>query len=874
MTNPTIQHPTVLDSILEWSLDRPNWQRDAIRRIVLNGKLDETDIAELVKLCMADNGIPQSEITAMPLAQEHLPSNPSAGESVILTGIRDVKGVNHLAPNQNLEFSPTGLTVVYGDNGSGKSGYSRILKRICRTRNRGEKLLGNVYAKAPENTQEAFIDYQIGGHSQAPVHWSDTEKPHPHLSAIGVFDSSCIAIHIGSKNEIAARPFGLDIPYELAEACKNVEASLKSELRDLRNRRHPIFDKPPWKATTEVGKALNSLTANSSVDYIRSLAKLSRGEASQIKQLRQDLTTDPAVGARQARLRASRIKNLVIDLNNIAETLSDASLATIRTTHEAAQRARKAARIAAENLFSASPLPGVGESVWKDLWESARRYSESRAYPDEQFPPKEQGLNCVLCQQPLSQAAIERMQSFEDFLKTDTEKTAQAAERAGEQSVDQLYMLKTSTRQHKVPLEDLNVENGELAVAIRRLIASARLRRTTFFKSLKQPEAVYTLLPVPEIQLEKLSTDLEDRAEELEKLADPSARELLQKQLDELEDRESLAGVLTQVEEEFVRLATIAFLDGCCRSCNTTAITHLGNKLADEVVTPQLRDRFSEEVTSLVSSKIRVELMRVGGEYGSPQYQVRLLASPDTKVVRVLSEGEQTCIGLAAFLTEVATMHHQSALIFDDPVSSLDHRWRKRVAERLAKEAKLRQIIVFTHDLIFVNDLIDLASRNQANVICRSLQRGATGTGNVEDGLPWQAKSVEDRLDKLKKRAGAAKQLFEESRDEEYLEETTAIYSRLRATWERALESIAFGDVIRRHRDYIKTKDLKKTLVLTDSDCETFDAGFKKCSEVTDAHDPSMARNAQPPAPSEVLRDIESLSNWVKSLRDRQKHLN
>jgi ParB/RepB/Spo0J family partition protein len=266
-----------------------------------------------------------------------------------------------------------------------------------------------------------------------------------------------------------------------------------------------------------------------------------------------------------------------------------------------------------------------------------------------------------------------------------------------------------------------------------------------------------------------------------------------------------------------------------------------------------------------------IEIARVGGRYGSPQYQVRLLAKPDAKVLSVLSEGEQTCIALAAFLTEVTTMDHRSALVFDDPVTSLDHRWRKKVAERLVKEAAVRQVIVFTHDLIFVNDLHDLAQQKKIPQASRSIGRGAAGTGIVEDGLPWQGKSVEDRLDKLSKRAHAAKELFDDSRDEEYAEEAATIYNRLRSTWERALESIAFGGVVQRHRDYIETKHLRKTIVLTDADCDAFHAGFKRCCDITDAHDPSAVRNGEPPAPSEILKDIQGCADWTASLRSRQK---
>src|SRR6202030_4140507 len=114
---------------------------------------------------------------------------------------------------------------------------------------------------------------------------------------------------------------------------------------------------------------------------------------------------------------------------------------------------------------------------------------------------------------------------------------------------------------------------------------------------------------------------------------------------------------------------------------------------------------------------------------GSPQYQVRLLAAPATNVTGVLSEGEQTCVAIAAFLAELATASHRSALVFDDPISSLDHKWRDRVAKRLVAEAKVRQVIVFTHDLIFLNDIEDAAER--AGVACESryVRTSATAAG-------------------------------------------------------------------------------------------------------------------------------------------------
>jgi hypothetical protein len=55
-----------------------------------------------------------------------------------------------------------------------------------------------------------------------------------------------------------------------------------------------------------------------------------------------------------------------------------------------------------ERSFESEPLPGVGSSPWKQLWESATRFSEAHAYPDKAFPVVDPEARCVLCQQTLT----------------------------------------------------------------------------------------------------------------------------------------------------------------------------------------------------------------------------------------------------------------------------------------------------------------------------------------------------------------------------------------------------------------------------------------------------------------------------------------
>ncbi len=136
---------SVLKEILEWSKDRPAWQRDALRRLVLNGELSDDDICDLSEICKSAHGLADQQ-DVIPLAARHIPDTGAGSGQVTLLSIFHHRGVNALAEDQTLRFAP-GLTVVYGDNAAGKTGYIRILKSACRARGT-EEILGNVVSGA------------------------------------------------------------------------------------------------------------------------------------------------------------------------------------------------------------------------------------------------------------------------------------------------------------------------------------------------------------------------------------------------------------------------------------------------------------------------------------------------------------------------------------------------------------------------------------------------------------------------------------------------------------------------------------------------------------------------------------------------------
>ena len=860
---------SVFGIILQWSLTRPHWQRDALRRIVAHGTLDADDLGELVLLCKKGCGSPGLAIVAVPLSAEHVPGAAAAGETVALTAISDVVGVNKLAPGQELPFQVDGITVVYGDNGVGKSGYARILKRACRSRFPG-RILPNAFETAAAGS--ATIGCTVGGSPVPALCWTDAVSPHPALASISVFDRECGAVHVRETNEVAFRPFGLDIPDELAGACQSLRTALSAEQATLERSRDEAFAKPAFGAATGTGRLLGALAPDTDLGPLEHLAVLSDDERSRLRRLDADLAREPVRASAEQRELAKSLRRLAEDVGKVMSATDDATLGRLATLAGEARAQRAAATLAAERAFGGTALRGVGEATWRALWDAARHYSEHVAYVGHGFPRTDADALCVLCHQPVSAEAGDRKATFEDFVKADSERQARLTETAYRDAVGNLAGV--SIRMSAFALgRRLGVIHPEVAAVLRRGLATARLRRWACLKAIRDGrtiplrEASDGIVPA----LMRVAADTEAYAAELLAASDPAGRARLAAERDELRDRDLLATLLPKARIEVERLSALAVIKACLAETVTNAITALGNTIADKVITPKVRDRFQEEIQKLAARRVRVDIVRSGGRLGSPHYQVRLFANEKAKVGEILSEGEQTCVALAAFLTELATAAHGSTLVFDDPVSSLDHRWRRKVAERLVEEGGIRQIIVFTHDLVFLNDLHVLAGEGHVPISLVSLSHTSAGAGIVSTGLPWVGAKVRERLDILGKEARAARILYDAQEDEEYGIAVSRIYSKLRSTWERALEEVAFCGVIHRHRDYIATKDLLKVTTLTAADVQAFAAGFKRCCDQTESHDPSPGRNAAPPIPDDVMKAVQDLGDWVERVREQQK---
>lgn len=855
-----------LANIVTWSVDSPGWQRDALRRLATGTPIAGAEVDELVAIC-------KGEVAANPVTADNFRDPALVQGQVNLRRVHSVNHVNALASDQRLAFQPVGLTIIYGDNGSGKSGYSRILKKACRARtpNR-EDIIPDIYEVAP-GVPTATIDYTIGIAEHSCV-WRLGTPGDAALTAVSVFDSRCANIHVEETNDLAYTPFPLKLLASLAQLCKSVKDKLAGEITTIKARTPQAISAPTCSPTSQVGRLLAGLSARTNPATVEALAALSQAELDRLAQLTADLAGDPARAARQLVALKAKVDNQVAAIDRLFAALTTANADTLRRLATAREGARQAAEAASGALFRDEPLPAIGGDAWHALWESARTYSERDAYPARPFPATELGDVCVLCQQEVAPEAADRLNRFEAFVRDDSQQRAEAARVAHEEAWAAFRGAAIPASDARAIVATIRDELRQDAVAndLRRRLIEARWRHRWIARRHADPALA---LEAPALSYNRqaiadLVAEIEARSAALVAEAGSPARVALIAERTELADRQWLGGIKDDVLAEIARRGEIAALELAQRATTTNRITTKSTEIAQALVTDALRAQFALEVASFGIAALAVELRQQNSAQGIPRFKVALVRKPTAAVGDVLSEGEHRCVALAAFMAELATAGNQSGIVFDDPVSSLDHMHREAVAKRLIDEASRRQVIVLTHDLAFLFELEQAAQEAQPRpqISMGSVSRGADKAGFCRNEPPFKARRATEIMGSLTRQLANERRHFDQGDEDSWRVTVKSVASVLRDTWETAVEETV-GHVNRRLSYKVNTSGLIKLTAVSRADCEIMRDGYGRCSEML--HSAARELNRPLPRPEALAAEIEALTRWAADLRQRQE---
>jgi len=555
------------------------------------------------------------------------------------------------------------------------------------------------------------------------------------------------------------------------------------------------------------------------------------------------------------RLCTSRIAKLAQSATEKLALVDDDAVARLRGLVDAHRTATEAAALAAQVFTSdAGLLPGTGGDAWKELFEAARRYS-AKAYPETAFPEFGPDARCLLCQQPLAEGA-ERLRRFEAFVQQEAERTAQIRAKALAEARKVLGTHTTSLGMEDELHTELRALDEGLASDTREFekVLAARLEAMNSLDWNKLTDVP----PCPASRLRLLLGRLNLEADTLEKLSDEKTRATLQSQSRELEARMQLAKVKDALLSAIERLDRQSKLEKCLSGVRTNAISLKATELTEKVVSKELDTALNEEFRNLGVGDLQVS-ERSRTDKGRTLLKLKLNLLQAKPPREILSEGEQRAIAIGSFLAEVRVGGRLGGIIFDDPVSSLDHQRRESVARRLVQEAARRQVIIFTHDVYFANLLVDEAQKAGVPIAKQSVAPGMGGFGVADQDLPFEGMNTKDRVGYLRQQQQRIGAVHRSGDARTYGKLIVDAYQQLRNAWERAVEEVLLNGVVMRYRRGVETRRLAKVSI-EDSDCATVDERMSKCSNY--CHDQALLGSVEPPDPDELLSDINALDEW------------
>ena len=180
------------DLLRAYVVDRRNpvWAIDMVCMAINNGGTLTDDDMTLIWEELENNATVQTQTIP--------PSFGRMIKQVKISKLKHVSGVNKLADGQEIEFCEKGITLLFGQNRSGKSGYFRIFNQLAN----GEVTYGvlqDVFNPAPSPIA-VTIEYKLDDSPQPSFTWNGANVPPTELRNIRLFDSQYAANILKSRD--------------------------------------------------------------------------------------------------------------------------------------------------------------------------------------------------------------------------------------------------------------------------------------------------------------------------------------------------------------------------------------------------------------------------------------------------------------------------------------------------------------------------------------------------------------------------------------------------------------------------------------------------------------------------------------------------
>lgn len=784
--------------LVDWANGQDAWVRQLTAETILSRNAPTDDLlGRVYETFLAEKGLSEGEQPDVPKL-EVAAAETTEDVTLELVSLSNVQGVNALADDQNLDFDPS-LTVLFGQNGSGKTGYARIIKRISAVRP-AEDILPNAHATYldPPPTPSAEIAYRLSG-DEHTARWNNETGLTP-FTRISVFDANDVQLHVDSELGYVFTPAELALFGYIAAGILGIQQRISAEVSNLAPGLNPLLNK--FARETKVYPLIETLGATTDISQLEALATLEEDAEATFERLQGEVNALRSNALDAVLTNAQQHVRDLTRLCGVLDLLQGFSAPQYERALNAVETAEARRAEAREHLFAEDELPGAPDEGWQEFITAGETYREHLG--QEHYP--QDGDSCLYCMQKLSPAALGLVTRYRTFLDQTLAQQVNDARAALNES--RLALNETELAR----VLEFVVEQQQLSDAPAWAASAAAVfahghavaTETGEGKPLSRTGLSEAAMPV-RIEVVAALTSATEAAQQLatDKENATSAIATRQRKLAELGARIELDKNLAAAREYVRRAKRGQQLERLSKVISSGASKQLTvqSKLASEdLVNRSFETLFSEECARLHAPPVALHFQ---GRSGKVQ---RKKAVANYRPSAVLSEGEQKVLALADFLAESRMRGTSAPLVFDDPVTSLDYRRLDEVAARIQSLAETHQVIVLTHNIMFASALISSRQSKKLRVKIYEVRDGGDTKGILAPNVEPQFDTPAD----LAKRINVKMQVIPKTEaivQDALIKET---YDLIRAWCESFVEQELLQNVTQRYRHNIMMTKLSK----------------------------------------------------------------
>lgn len=854
--------------LYKWFQKATNWQRELFCAI-WNGANNENELVEHTIKQIEKEYSNQNSSSSIPFPSSIDFSNDS-GALIMLDSISDIKGVGALEAHSPLEFG-TGITVIYGENGCGKSSYVKILK-AAENPAYSKVIIGNVFSKKDAVAPSANITLSVDGEKHQ-LRWS---KANTQKYPILIYDTDIAHQFVDKETEVLYEPKLLSVVSKMAKVYTQLLEYYKDtyvEVEKLFTEKSKEIDDNP------IISSFMQLASLKSIDEFADKHPWNESLKAELVAISESLqVSNPDKRAQALHAQKEIIqghKNIILKLLPLISAKGCEAYIRKRDRQIAAKR--MADQLAKEVQFK-SKLGGFGSENWKLMWQSATNFIRENKSVDAVQIPVSGDNRCALCQQTLDEDAKERLYAFDKYV------SSQVIQESAVASQDFTILVRRLQNE---------IENGINLLQIKTSLTSSAISDNIQMFILKTygdilNKGIWLLSygisdeegKAPLVQAEDEIAAEFNRIDNILVTQIEALHHTAQNRETQINRRNELLAIQwisenLQVRKQLCKLTAIQ------SKCKTNSLTTLKKDLSDLLITNAYIERFSQEMSQLdLEKRIKVELVSKGAKQGRSYHQISLKGISQTEKAKtgdILSEGEYRVVSLAAFLADLSSWGKRMPFIFDDPITSLDHKFEERVAQRLIRLSTERQVIVFTHRLAFAQFLdVNVKQYNATygtrdnSAIIRHIELRVSPLGEPTSPSYIENINLKKQINNMLSEDIARIRKAQVSEDPHGADiAMQALCTKFRNLVERGIEQVLLSGIVMRFNRNISTLKLPRLYAITQEDIFIFDSMMTKYSAYDHSH--SVETPVNLPSVEAIEKDLKKMGEWADDFEKRCK---